>query len=240
MNSSTVHATKSVRDERSGEPIKAIQQLANVQLRYARKLPAGDPRVQELIGESAKHLAQLEQILKTSEQYSLLGSFYKKLAELRRSDRQATLQKALDSYEQAYATSAVRGSIDAYSGLNAATLAFRMGKVEETKWRALIHDCADEAARQADYGGGFWAAVSLVDAEFVEALWDNALPARLLDLSAAYIRLLQTGGTRRMYDSVFVQLETIAALLDSRAPAEPLAALTDLMETLVEADRPRL
>jgi CHAT domain/Tetratricopeptide Repeats-Sensor/Lecithin:cholesterol acyltransferase len=90
--------------ERAGAPVRALEQLANLRVRWARTLAGKDARaLSEALGEleSAERLLRgLLAVGKTAERYNLLGSLQKRRAMLTEGEQR---RRALEEMRRAYA-----------------------------------------------------------------------------------------------------------------------------------------
>ena len=141
----------SPKEAKSEVPIRALEQLANVKVRYAMQLRREAQQQEADSGEkaeasSAKRKELLEDALKwlelalgfgaTTERLSLLGSYAKRLAlESDHKERPAALRRAAEFYERAYRqiSRQMEELPDPYPALNWITLQFLANNDDENE-----------------------------------------------------------------------------------------------------------
>jgi hypothetical protein len=182
---------EAVREGGAQAPLSAVEQLANLELRYAARLreeraeggaPAAGPDPDELIREAATWLEWLLRLGETTERLSMLGSLYKHLAlaaavEQQTEKLEEMLQKARDYYGQAHrATLQKTNTLNPYPALNWVAYRFLLGDRKKKELLELIADCQKAAVKKRPPEPSFWDRVTEPCAELLRRLVSGALP----------------------------------------------------------------
>ncbi|GAB6191436.1 CHAT domain-containing protein [Desulfocastanea catecholica] len=199
--------------EDSGVLISAAEQLANLQARLGGDQDAPNP---ELIKEAIERLQHLLAIGSTLERLALLGSAYKRLAQVK-ADREgiiAALKQSAAYYKEAAETGVQRGQFDPYHGLNWIILETLLGNTlpDAESWLAR---CEAVAVERYAASRKLWDAVASPDADIVRRLLRGDLKAEAVaSIIAGYHEVFVTAqATPREQDSVVGQLKFIKNML---------------------------
>lgn len=197
--------------EDSGANFSAAEQLANLQARLGAK--RNDP---EFIKKAIERLQHLIAFGKTLERLALLGSAYKRLAQVE-ADREgmtAALKQSAAYYKEAAETGVQRGQLDSYHGLNWITLEALLGNTlpDAESWLAR---CEAVAVERYATSHNLWDAVASPDADIVRRLLRGDLKAEAVAfIVAGYREVFVTAqATPREQDSVVGQLNFIQTML---------------------------
>ena len=198
--------------EDSGVHISAAEQLANLEARLGCK--KNDPKLIEKAIERLQHLLAFG---KTLERLALLGSAYKRLAQVLPDRKRITaaLTRAAAYYKDAAETGVQRGQFDPYHALNWITLEALLGHKppDAESWLAR-----SEAAAIERYAAShkLWDAVALPDADVARRLLRGELKADAVDVIVARYRevFVTAQVTPREQDSVVGQLKFIQEMLE--------------------------
>jgi tetratricopeptide (TPR) repeat protein len=214
-------------EEDSGVHISAAEQLANLEARLGRK--QGDPKLIENAIERLKHLIALG---KTRERLALLGSAYKRLAQVK-SDRKGmteALTHAAAYYQEAVEAGVERGQLDPYHALNWITLDALLGhKLPDAD--AWLARCEAAAVERYATTRKLWDAVALPDADVARRLLRGELKPDAVDaIVARYREVFSTAqATPREQDSVLGQLNFIQEMSEQLGgdgtPAKTIKAI---------------
>ena len=223
--------------------LKALEQLANLEIRHgenllgdkdADKRRAGDAYMKAGLGR----LELLIGIARTSERMSLMGSYWKRRAQANvRRGYFAGIRNCLEKMREAYWESARltfrnTGEWDYYPLFNALDGGFLVAaRGERAEFDAHAGELADllqegsaNAQRRFTESRGFFHAVAEVEARRIDALWacydgrtgEKIIDSNVLDdLIAGYRGLLQRLGSIREQDSVTSQVQFLIAMLPS-------------------------
>lgn len=242
--------TRAIAAEEARAPVKTIEQLIHLRARRAVKAPKGR-RVAEIKAAIAalKDLmdsgnGEREPLLpETAERLSLLGSCYKRLAQVSSGKAiDAALEEMARYYRMAHER-AERKELDPYLLLNW-LLAEELLVVRNPKHRsrpdlAMLLSRAEEKARSADDGEPrFWNAVVLADVALGRALASGALkdPETQKEIVRAYLRPWRRGGSALKLASVLDQMQFVADVLRD-GPAESREARSvrvKALESIIE------
>jgi CHAT domain-containing protein len=220
--------------ESAAAPMRCVEQLANLRARRA-VVQHRDDAVQE-IKRSIELLDSLGQLaggkrpkrgprkpseVTTTERLSLLGSCYKRLAQVTSGGERAdALQNMSMYYQEAFERGRTPTKLEPYPLLNwilAETLRYIRSDVEEAPPVDDWLRQAEDQARPADAREPkFWNAVYIADAALGRALWkgDLAEPQRSAAVTEAYLRPWRRGGSPLQFASIIETLDFIAAVLD--------------------------
>lgn len=215
----------------SGEvPIRAIEQLANLQARYAMQLrqtsKAGQQPEQIKDLQARLHLANarlcwLIELSPSPERRALVAGIYKRMALAAPDDTQRRdfLGQAAQQYHLA-----TQDNLDPYPGLNTAvcewlgmparkTKATRRIMADLTRWHKATRAYA---AKKND----FWARIMLPEAELLLRLVDGSLVKHEKAITQAYTQALSGRGSARERASVREQFDFLEEMLRWRRQAK--------------------
>ncbi len=187
---------EAILDQRAQAPLKAIERLANLRVRYGEDLldrieaeTASDTKpsrgsnrlhreAKKLFDDAEKGLKLLLELGESHERYSLMGRVYK--ARARVSLDEKTLRTAADNYGKAYSWySKAEVKADTYSGINWVTLRFLLGesKREDVKEEMLkeIEKCNTELGKRLKGTPDFWDRVGRADCALTRHLINGDL-----------------------------------------------------------------
>lgn len=233
---------EAVSRESTKAPIRAIEQLANAEDRYAAKLiknpalaAAAAMKPAELRQRAVQRLQNLLKLGETSERYSLLGGFYKRHAQISESDteRRASFPKASQHYKSAHELALKRtGSIDPYPAGN--WLNFAALLQEEPIDSALLGQIELAARERAKDAKDFWHRIGPADTLLATHLIQGTLAASIDTVKAAYQSVLQIAAGGGKLDSVAAHFEFLIDSFKFLHPkdTETLGALEKLRSLL--------
>jgi tetratricopeptide (TPR) repeat protein len=219
-------------------PIRAVQVLANLEIRLADRIrreggeSAATP--DELIARATARLAWLLELGETPERLSLVGSAYKRIARAapRARERQAALRKAAESYRKAHELALeTNKAVDPYPALNWIACRIALGTVDKEADLALIAECEREGARLAERDPSFFHRLHAADAALHRHLITGDLAKHRATVAGAYRRVLASGAGATEISSVAEHLDFLAEMLRRRA-GELSAALDGLRRDL--------
>jgi tetratricopeptide (TPR) repeat protein len=203
-------------DERGTAPLRAAQQIANLLDRNSRKM-TGEQQA-ALRKEALEWLEKVAPLADTAELALLRAGYYKRAGDL--DQALATYQQAVEMHKRMMSDGFF------HPGLNAATIAFVLGREDAENWRQQVRECADAAARERDAKRDVWSRAGVVDAMLMMALWDNKIAEQQSDIAKAYIAVGEGGGAKRELQSILGQIEFLAERLPPAHPAQgPLRAI---------------
>ena len=238
-----------IHQQESRAPIRAIEQLANLEVRYAISLlAAGEEPAAATVSETArttpsdpeqlmKDAAELvEWLLKlneTPERLSLLGGIYKRRALLASGKaRHSMLTEARDAYRRAHSLALkTTGALDPYPALNWATYRFLLNDSNKSDLAGVIADIQKEAAAKAKMDRSFWTRVGVPDALLLEHLVKGDLPDHITKVKNAYAKTIAGGATEREQASVREHLQFLQAII-----AKPDGRKTKILTALKELE----
>jgi len=261
---------ESIKHKKSIASIKAIEQSANLHIRLAVQRFEQDPaQYNDSKQDIEAHIGTLTNLMetldKTPERLSMVGSGYKRLAQIASSKPSNVCNEALEQMEKYYLQAweltkeraRDKNRMDPYP-LNNALVAHvarlvRVGdkKTAEEEYGGLKKQ-KDEALRlavamQAAQSESFWAAVGLADIELLEGLIDYLSPMRerLSDklyekLVEAYHTAWKQYGSSRELNSIIEHYWFLVAVLKEFDPDDDLCAVLEniyaALRKMVEED----
>lgn len=215
--------TLALKAEKAWAPIRVIEQLANLRARRATRMRADENPEQEISGaiELLKGLPKIDNGDYTSEQWSLLGSCYKRLAQVAAgSNRVAALGEMRRCYSCAFERRQAAGRFDTYSLLNRlmADTLLSLLAVPETPGSGDVHEwltrAENEARTRDNEDPDFWSGVALADIALGRGLLQGRLDGAVQqDVIAAYLRPWRRGASALKFASVLEQIELLIAIL---------------------------
>ncbi|MET0659402.1 MAG: tetratricopeptide repeat-containing protein, partial [Steroidobacteraceae bacterium] len=168
--------TRAVAAPDGGAGLRALEQLGNLR---ARRGGATGDRAE--IRAAIAILGNVLAIAPTAERQSLLGSAYKRLADVESDagSRRAALDKALEHYRAAEAIASRAGADDLfYPAMNRMNLELRLrSRTGRTRGfePADVSAVRQSLARKHELNPDFWSAVGLIELEIYAALADRRL-----------------------------------------------------------------
>jgi pimeloyl-ACP methyl ester carboxylesterase/tetratricopeptide (TPR) repeat protein len=228
-----------VHHPRSGSPIVAIEQLANLEDRHARQLMQDAARAAgpecEAIRKKAldwteKAIERLEWLLildETSERLSLLGGAYKRRAWVNHDVKD--FAKAADYYARAALLEPSR----VYAALNEATVKFLAGGADNNVILAMIERTksrAKERSQKPEKEQDIWDRVALPDVLVLEAvvLWN--LPIVVDSIKSSYATAIKGEGNWRNLASIRSQMVILSDFATDDAVKAALTSLIDVFQ----------
>jgi CHAT domain-containing protein len=236
--------------KRADCPVQSIEQLANLQCRYAVQLWEQNKRKAGKASKQIKEAIQFIETLlpfgKTVERLNLLASAWKRMAWVATGRRRETALSQMQTYYREAGEAAGPRKTDCYPLLNSVVADFLLSRsaAEESKkqnadFRKRIEQAKAAATQELSETPDFWSTVALTECEVVGHLIEGKLgdnvDAVVQGLADAKLR----GGTPRRYRSVLEQLQFLAEILgDSSRPAVKKQAA--LLRTIHEQLRERI
>jgi CHAT domain-containing protein/pimeloyl-ACP methyl ester carboxylesterase len=243
-------ALEAQRAESSDVPIRLIEQLGNLEVRYARQLQEqGKARADQGIRDTPEELLQMAGerlnwllgVLQTAEQYALVGSRYKRIAQAAGTDemRRDALEKGHEHYRKAHERSLQPSAPSAYHTLNWLTFEFLLAEegVDEStrqEWLELIRQCEDAAMRAEARAPSFWNRIAGPDAALLRALIEGDVAAQEEALRERFLDVLRSRATARERSTVAEHLAFLRDMLTRRGQ-EDLAGSLRRLHAAVEA-----
>jgi hypothetical protein len=230
--------------------LAAVEQLANLEARTAGRLRDRAAAL-ERVSQAIARLELLQALTAgappaarpNTERWSLLGSAYKRRAEilaLDGRDWQAVapeLAKARDAYQAGEGDPAVPG-FNPYATLNRLQLDALLGAPAAPR-QGLIDQCQAAARRRFEASFDFWDGVMPADAEVARCLLDHSLAGKVKALQAMYEgAVAKLSPSARQFDSVVRQLALLATFAERAGHPADAAALGELAAALGGATAP--
>jgi tetratricopeptide (TPR) repeat protein len=224
--------------------VKAVEQLANLQIRWGASLAGdsgkgGTAAAAEAIRDGRRRLELLLQLGITGERLSLMGSACKRLAMLAEgAERDEALAAMIDYYRQAHELARQKtGAVDPYPllnwlvGLHLADLRKKSRKARAPlgTWLKEVEQIADE---RDDREPDFWNGIVRTECLLTRHLAAGDLAAHREAVAEGYLRVFRRGATPKELRSVIEHVDFIIALLDGEAQTETRHALLELRDKL--------
>jgi hypothetical protein len=236
MTSEAISAyTSALKADRAWAPVRVIEQLVNLRVRRATKMPLSANPGQE-ISNAMSLLNGLPKIDGdyTSEQWSLFGSCYKRLAQVstgaKRSD---ALMEMRNSYGRAFERRKAANDFDTYSLLNRLMADALLWLLDEREKPSDVDESltrAEDEARARDHDNPeFWTGVALADVALGRELLKGCLDSEIqTNVIAAYLRPWRRGASALKFASVLEQFEFLIAILTPEPGSTPDAERASL------------
>jgi hypothetical protein len=230
-------------------PVRALEQLANCQVRWASTVargggPSGVATATALLDEAERVLHHLLAIAPTSERWSLLGATAKRRAHWATTARarSAALRQMRDAYASAYELSVAKGAPDPYPLSNqlAADIALgwsaRSGATTPAAVRAALETLSDAARASAARSTAFYTLVGVAEHALLEALAGRRLDdATRGAIQAKFAEALSRGATARERDSLRTQFEFLRTMAEGQLPQARRAQVGQWLASLGDA-----
>jgi tetratricopeptide (TPR) repeat protein len=244
-----------IQNKKCEASIKAIEQLANCRIRLAVQKLQTDPDGFKAARSTIKQqIAELRLLIKTlgetAERWSMIGSGYKRLAQISKGRSLKALEEALNEMEMAYDNAWKKAPDDAYPLTNALVakviLLLRSSDSQDihNKLQDLLKD-EDKATRLAGIArdiapDDFWACIATTDVSLVAHMLDyiesgstDVDPAPFDKLVEEYRETWNRFGSVRELNSVIEQYGFLLAMLNGIERHKSLAdALTKIRSSL--------
>jgi hypothetical protein len=220
--------TLALKAEKAWAPVRVIEQLVNLRARRATRMPADDHPDQEI----SSVMALLNGLPKidgdyTSEQWSLFGSCYKRLAQVTAgSKRGDALVEMRRCYDRAFELRKAAKFFDTYSLLNRmmadALLWLLDGRDKPSDIDESLTRAEDEARTRDHDNPEFWNGVALADIALGRELLKGHLDGDVQrDVIGAYLRPWRRGASALKFASVLEQFEFLIAILGQELGETP-------------------
>ncbi len=231
-------------------PIRAIEQLANLEGRYAQALmtTTHDSRPdlaqdavwnpEALLTQAEARLVNLNHLAATPERQAMLGSCYKRKAMFASAEaRRTALQQAAASYEAADRLAKANGRTDFYHTLNQVTCWFlgetTVDKATRQTMLALLDQGQNPAAKPSSAEPDFWKRVAPADLALTRALVQGTIGTNPAAIQQLYAVAFDVGATARQRATVSAHIEFVSTMLEGKDD-KAAAALRQLYKTLME------
>jgi pimeloyl-ACP methyl ester carboxylesterase len=226
-------------------PMRAVEQLCNLQVRLARQEATANPKKAVEDIENAKHrLETLNALSPSSERFNLLGSASKRLAMLKSGKaRMASLEDMTCAYKEAarHALSTTM-RIDPYAIQNWITGEVLLRLIDPGKKRVACGTLttelkkAQEAARQQHQDKpDFWNLIIPVDCELLSHIVAMDLTNYADALADTYRKCAKQAGSPRELDSVIEQIKFLIEILEEKKADKQVAGVTQGLAALLKA-----
>jgi tetratricopeptide (TPR) repeat protein len=236
-------------------PLAAVEQLANLQVRYAEQLrqnlearrQAGqldasqvaeiEQKRMNLQDDAFRRLERLLAVAETPERMALMASWYKrKFTATSGNEREALLKNGQRWYGKAHAASQEK-KLNPYHALN--WVAFRVfdprsdRPAAQQELRDLITRSERMVQQRAPAQRDFWAWVTIPDAAVLRALLDENLEQRFDAIVELYREAFSHGVSERQRNSVLQHLDFLIATATWRSERESPEAWITCVGSLV-------
>ena len=223
--------TRALRHERADAPIRALEQLGNLQVREAQRLAASSTTanpsrdVTQLLNDSLRWLMHALELSETGERLAMLASYYKKRAAMTPARSGVYLVKSIEHYRRAQKMRPKNYHLFAWTQL--ACLAELRGETlppefESSPIEVRARFEADAGASSPD---GFWGRASVGDRALTRALVDGTYDLRAM--TAAYRKAFALRSSQRERAGVSDHLADLAHIAPPGAQRDQLLAAHD-------------
>lgn len=223
-----------------GAAISAIEQLGNLRARRGEALD--DPQAGRAeIEEGLKLLRQLGSVAMTVERGALLGSAYKRLAQLARrahrpDEERAALKRAAAAYADAERVARASGDDElSYPALNRIAIEVVLGAGKRSRIRTSgILEARDALRRKAADDPDFWSVVGLTELRIYEALAGKRLARAVTEIMRDIDDLKSRTASPHLWSSVEDQARFVLTpyATSSAVPDAERGAVRTLLEKL--------
>ena len=232
--------------------MRAVEQLANFEVRLAEDITNGDAEHARELQQSA--IARLERLLavaETAERHNLLGSAYKRRAAIEPNAKTAkkTLSQASEHYAKAHRYRLQREGLDPYPALNWLTLATLLDE-QVPDADALLDRCEATAREKFSVDRRFFTAMDMAYTALVRALRSGRLGQdgqagdnEVAQLQTSFEEVVDLAApTASELDSIGRQIDIIGRVLGKIWPNRAstratIARLSRLSERIAGEDR---
>jgi CHAT domain-containing protein len=237
------HYKAGIAAEKAQYPVRAIEQLANLQTRWAAQSKVrGAAR---LIQEARQRLLLLNKLAATAERMSLLGSASKRLAVIERNTtrKKKALQDMSKYYRQAQEISLQRtGKSDPYCHLNWLVAQVLLHSVDLRNplpgdLQKQLEEIERNAAEQNASEPNFWSEVARAECLLARHLASGNLDKNQAEIVEQYQLAQKRGASSREFRSILEHLEFLSNILESsskklRRRAAQIKALKSIHDRL--------
>lgn len=244
FKAAVTHYREALMAEVATVSLQDVEQLANLESRYAQQTSTLDAQAAEtdweprsLLEKSNQRLENLLAIGHTKERLSLRAGNHKRLARLTQGEERRThLKQAAESYQKAHELALkTTGTVDYYPALNWIACALlltpprrRKGQAETVtaEWLNAIDGAERSARKQVETAPSFWNRVTPADAELYRLLVQGKLTAASApSVIELYRQAFAMGATQSEIASVLDQLDFLIEMLSTSKQAERQTAL---------------
>lgn len=202
--------------------LRAVEQLANYEIRLADIADTGPDRADRMRRSAIARLGNLIAIHQSAERYCLLASAHKRVAAAETDPARArtALSDASRAYSQAHQRYIQRQAFDPYPVLNWLTAAFILDE-PVPDGDGLLDRCDAVAAERFDTDRSFFSAIGIAESRLVRALrggrlgeQDAAADVELAAVESLYRQLIAaTAPNSRELNSVCSHIDAVCSLL---------------------------
>jgi tetratricopeptide (TPR) repeat protein len=177
--------TRAVRHERADAPIRALEQLGNLQIREAQRMVASETTANpsreatQLLTDSLAWLTRAADLSETGERLAMLGSYYKKRAAITPAKSSQFLLKSIDYYRRAQLKRPKDYHLLAWTQLSC--IAHLRGETIPADYDSApdaLRARFEECLRSKPSTDGFWGRATQGDRALTKALLDGSYDFR--------------------------------------------------------------
>jgi tetratricopeptide (TPR) repeat protein len=227
--------TRAVQHERADAPIRALEQLGNLQVREAQRLAAASDsanpsrEVTALLNDSLRWLNRALDISDTGERLAMLGSYYNKRAAMTPSRSGAYLRKSIEYYRLAQLKRPKNYHLFVWTQL--ACIAALRGEALPPEFEsspAEVRSRFEEGVEAAASTEGFWGRTAVGDRALTRALVEGTDDLRAA--TTAYRKAFALRSSRRERAVVSDHLADLANIAPAGSTRDRLFAAHDNLE----------
>jgi CHAT domain-containing protein/pimeloyl-ACP methyl ester carboxylesterase/tetratricopeptide (TPR) repeat protein len=240
FNKAIEYFESALKAEDSLVTLKDIEQLANFEARRAARMWTGGKvddrkKIENIILNAIKRLKTVSENLaagrmdgpqkkgedrgETAERLSLLGSAYKRWAQISKDNRNDKLNEMLEHYKKAYHLKKDKGKIDSYPLINwlTADLALRWHKdrkrrLSNEEFLSLIAASLSTLQSEIESAPNFWSRSMYADIQLIELLFTKSLTEdNIKEITEKYQDARKLGSPRQ-FDSVLDQIDFLTEM----------------------------
>ena len=234
------HYQRAVESEDSSNPatLRAIEQWINLAVRLGEK-DSNKAMIEEAI-QKGRHLLS---IAKTSERLNLMGSAYKKLAQLETNVEKVKdhLRQSAAYYREAASRLQREGMADPYLIINALLVEALLGK-EDLGRDVSLTACESLAQRRFNETRSAWDVVTIVEVALIRAFLQQSLPQERDNLAEQYrSAFTESSATQREQDSALTQMKFARNILGklSYSDRKTVASAIESLDYIQKQLQPR-
>jgi hypothetical protein len=207
------HYRKAATSEDSSNPatLRAIEQWINLAGRLEGEEPINKTMIEEAIVKG-RHLLD---IATTAERLTIMGSAYKKLAQLETDSQKVSdhLRQSADYYRQAAVPQRGEGVADPYPIINLLVVEALLGKADFTN-ESLLSKCESLAQQRFRETRSAWDSITISDVALIRAFLRRSLPQERDSLVEKYrSAFAESSATQREQDSALKQMIFVRDIL---------------------------
>jgi CHAT domain-containing protein len=226
-------------DASSPATLRAVEQWINLTVRQGEQ--KGD---QETIKKAIDRGEHLLDLAKSPERLSIMGSAYKKLAQLEPDPVQTRsyLEQAAAYYQEAAGRQRQEGTADPYPTMNALVIEALLGRKTGDELEPLLAQCEGFAQQRFRTDRITWDAVTIADVALIRTVVHHVLPKEQERLVRIYRSVFaESSASQKEQNSALTQMKFLREMVKKvpHADRDATASAIEALDAIVKQLRPR-